>query len=222
MLLDAHLRERGLRDRTELMVSTVQPMLLPNAGAEGSAWLGEQLSRRNITWRVGRKIQRVEAGRLIFDDGELDVDLLIGVPPHRPPAVVKASGLTGSGDWVRVDPGSLETGHDGVYAIGDATKIELANRLPLPKAGLFAELEGKRVAAAIAAKVHGEQQPQPFDGHGYCFIETGDSNATLVKGDFYARPEPRIEVQEASPTHMAEKRRFEADRLERWFGAAGA
>jgi sulfide:quinone oxidoreductase len=32
MLLDEHLRARGIRERTELVVSTVQQMLLPNAG----------------------------------------------------------------------------------------------------------------------------------------------------------------------------------------------
>jgi sulfide:quinone oxidoreductase len=36
LLLDEWLGERGLRDRTELVVSTFQPMLLPNAGREAS------------------------------------------------------------------------------------------------------------------------------------------------------------------------------------------
>ena len=80
------------------------------------------------------------------------VDVLVGVPPHRPPAVVKESGLTGDGAWIAVDPATLRTSHESVFAIGDVTQIELANGLPLPKAGLFAELEGHHVAAAIAAR----------------------------------------------------------------------
>ena len=43
--VDESLRVRDLRDRTELAVSTVQPMLMPNAGKEGSAWMGESGSR---------------------------------------------------------------------------------------------------------------------------------------------------------------------------------
>jgi sulfide:quinone oxidoreductase len=46
MLVDEWLRDRALRERTELTVSTFQPILLPNAGSEGSAWLGEQLAAR--------------------------------------------------------------------------------------------------------------------------------------------------------------------------------
>ncbi|HZA89326.1 MAG TPA: FAD-dependent oxidoreductase, partial [Solirubrobacterales bacterium] len=121
MLLDEWLRERGLRDRTELSVSTMQPILLPNAGKEGSAWIGEQLASRGIGHAAGRKVKRVEEERVVFAEGELEFDLLIGVPPHRPPAVVEDSGLTGEFGWIGVDQETLETGRDGVFAIGDVT-----------------------------------------------------------------------------------------------------
>ncbi len=106
-----------------------------------------------------------------------------------------------------------------MFAIGDVTKITLANGLPLPKAGLMAELEGERVAAAIAADVRGEAPPPSFDGRGYCFIEMGKTKATLVEGDFFATPEPRVALREVSAEHAEEKHRFEAERLERWFGS---
>ena len=82
MLLDEHLRERGVRDRTQITVSTFQPMLLPNAGRAGSDWLAGQLSSRGIEFLTGRKIDRVEPGRAVFDDGkQLEADILIGTPP---------------------------------------------------------------------------------------------------------------------------------------------
>ena len=218
MLLDEWLRERGLRDRTELSVSTMQPMLLPNAGKEGSAWVGEQLDSRGIAHATGRKVERVEDGRVVFADGELEFDLLIGVPPHRPPKVVADSPLAGEGGWVRVDPGTLATEHPGVFAIGDVTAIKLANGLPMPKAGIIAELEGARVAAAIAAELRGDPPPPPFDGRGYCFIEMGKGKASLVDGEFFAEPEPNVVVREPSAANAEEKHRFEAERLQRWFG----
>ncbi|MGH3076822.1 MAG: NAD(P)/FAD-dependent oxidoreductase [Gaiellaceae bacterium] len=217
--VDENLRARGLRDRTELAVSTVQPMLMPNAGKEGSAWMGERLAERGIDHRAGRVLEGVEPGRVVFVDETEEFDLLIAVPPHRVPAVVAASGLTGDGAWVSVDRGTLDTSHAGVFAIGDVTLIPLANGLPLPKAGVTAELEGMRVAAAIAAEVEGSEPPPPFDGRGTCFVELGPENAALVEGDFYAEPEPRVEILGPDPAHAAEKRRFESERLERWFGA---
>ena len=221
MLLDDHLREIGRRERIGLSVTTVQPMLMPNAGARGSEWLGEQLTARDIEHQVGRKVERVEADRVVYADGELAFDVLIGVPPHRPPAVVTQSGLTADGVWVAVDPGTLETSYEGVYAIGDVTMIKLANGLPLPKAGLMAELEGQVVAASIAAAVRGQGPTRPFDGHGFCFMEMGKATATLIEGDFFAEPEPKVELRDISGAHAREKHRFEAERLGRWFGGVG-
>jgi sulfide:quinone oxidoreductase len=218
LLLDEWLRERGLRERTELTVSTFQPILLPNAGREGSTWLGEQLAARGIEAHAGRKVERVEERRVVYADGELEADLVFGVPPHRAPNVVAEAGLTSEGGWIAVDPGSLATGHPRVFAIGDVTQIKLANDLPLPKAGIIAEREGAQVAAAIAAEIRGEDAPAPFDGRGHCFLEMGRSTATLVEGDFFAEPQPVVRLHEPSADHAEEKRRFESDRLARWFG----
>jgi len=85
MLLDHHLRDRGVRTTIEIHVQTLQPMLLPNAGAEGSAWLAEQLTSRGITFQAGAKVQRVEPGRFVLTDSEVEGDLLIGIPPHAFP-----------------------------------------------------------------------------------------------------------------------------------------
>ena len=218
MHVDEHLRERGIRERSSLTVSTVQPILMPNAGRDGSAWLGEQLEARDIGFQVGRPVERIEPGRVVLADGELEFDLLLGVPPHRVPAVVESSGLTGEGGWVGVDKATLQTSYPRVFALGDVTLIPLANKLPLPKAGVIAELEGLRVAAAIAADVRSAPPPPPFDGRGMCFIEMGKAQAALVEGAFFAEPEPQVVLAEPSPLHAEEKRRFEAERLERWFG----
>ncbi len=217
MLLDDHLRGRGIRDRASITITTPKPILLPNAGTEGSAWLAEQLTARGIRFETGHEVQRVAPGRIEYDAGNLDFDLLIGVPPHRPAAVVAESELAGAGGWVDVDPGTFATGHENVFAIGDVTKIGLANGLPLPKAGLMSELAGQAVAREITARVTGAGSPVPFDGKGFCFLETSMSTAALIEGDFYAHPEPRVAVGSESGAHAERKHRFESERLERWF-----
>ena len=218
MLIDHHLRDRGLREQSRITVATVQPMLLPNAGRDGSEWLARQLANRDIDFQVGRKIERFEAGRVVFADSELEADLIVAIPPHRAPAVVKASGMTGDGEWISVDPATLETDWKRVYAIGDVTLIKLANGLPLPKAGIMAELEGQTVAAAIAADVKGMPSTATFNGQGFCFMEMGKTEATLIEGHFYTEPEPRVRLGEISAANLDAKHRFEAERLERWFG----
>jgi sulfide:quinone oxidoreductase len=178
-----------------------------------------RLAERGISQRVASKAERVEAGRVVLaDGGEEPFDMLIAVPPHRPPAVVTDSGLTAGHGWVGVDPATLATAHEGVFAVGDVNLIPLPNGLPLPKAGVMAELQGLRVARAIAAEVRGEEPPPPFDGSGFCPVEIGKGAAAVVRGNWYAEPEPVVSIEGPSTAHAAEKRAFEAERLQRWFG----
>jgi sulfide:quinone oxidoreductase len=214
-----HVVARGLRERTELAVATLQPMLMPNAGRDGSEWMGQQLVQRGISFRLGAKTERVEPDRVVLADGEMPFDLLLAVPPHRPPAVVAVSGLTAAHGWIGVDAGSLATSHEGVYAVGDVTLIPLANGLPFPKAGVMAELQGTRVARAIAAELQGEEPPAPFDGSGFCPIELGSGSAALVEGHWYAEPEPAVTITGPSAGLAGDKAAFETEHLERWFGA---
>ena len=218
--LDEHLRARGLRERTDLAVVTLQPMLMPNAGWAGSEWMAGQLAERDISQRIAAKAEHVEAGRVVLADGGEELfDLLIAVPPHRPPAVVSESGLTAGHGWIAVDPATLATSHEGVYAVGDVNLIPLANGLPLPKAGVMAELQGLRVARAIAAELQGEEAPAPFDGSGFCPVEIGGGSAALVEGNWYAEPEPVVTIAGPSRLYAAEKAAFETDHLQRWFGS---
>jgi sulfide:quinone oxidoreductase len=219
MLIDEHLRHEGRRGDIEIAVSTLQPLLMPNAGKDGSDWVGDQLSQRGIGFETGKRITRVEAGAVVYEDGSQPFDLLIAVPPHRPPAVIAESGLVAESGWMTVDAGTLRTQFPGVYAVGDVTLIRLSNGLPLPKAGAIADLEGTRVAKAIAAEVLGQAEPAPFDGTGTCFVELGMEQAALVVGDFYAQPEPRVTLADPSEANAALKREFETERLTRWFGA---
>ena len=148
---------------------------------------------------------------------DLPCDLLLAVPPHRCPSVLVEAGLATAGGWVTVDRSTLETAHAGVYAIGDATVIPLANGMALPKAGLFAEREGETVAARIAARLRGEAPAATFDGRGACFVEIGSGEASTISGDFFADP-PITDLSAPSTEQRAAKERFEMDRLARWFG----
>ena len=217
LLINDKLRARGVK--ASIVVFSPQPMSLPILGQEGCDTIESRLSDHGITFYPNHKATAIEAGEVVFTNKRLPYDLLLGVPPHKPPAVVRESGLVAEGSgWVNVNKHTLETSFDGVYAIGDVVQIMLANGKPLPKAGLFAEQMGETVAERIASGFAGEEPTATFKGEGGCYLEVGGGKAMMVQGSFLAEPEPIVTLTEATTGYLAEKRSFETQRLSEWFG----
>jgi sulfide:quinone oxidoreductase len=84
---------------------------------------------------------------------------------------------------------------------------------------VFAEAQAQVAAERIADRLAGREPKATYPGEGYCFLEMGKGQAMLVRGNFMAEPAPQVELTEPSAEHLAAKERFEAERLERWFGA---
>ncbi len=219
LLANEQLRARAAR--ATVTVFTPQPMSLPVLGKAGCESLESRLAGAGVEFRPDSKAERVEEGRVVLSaGGEVPFDLLFGIPPHRVPRVVVDSGLAEQGGWVKVNPRTLETSFDGVYAVGDVTAIPMANKQPMPKAGVFAEGEGQVVAERIAARVAGREPSATFAGEGFCFLEVGNGEAQFVRGNFLAEPAPEVELTPPSAEALAEKDRFEQERLDAWFGPA--
>jgi sulfide:quinone oxidoreductase len=143
-----------------------------------------------------------ESRQLEFKDGTREAyDLLVAIPPHRSPAVVRESGLGNEAGWIPVNRSSLATVHERIYAIGDVTTIALPGRwlpdvpLPLPKAGVFAHVQALAVANRIAHEITGAGESEDFCAGGYCMLEAGEEMAGFAFGDFYSVPSPQIELR---------------------------
>ncbi|MGH2795039.1 MAG: NAD(P)/FAD-dependent oxidoreductase, partial [Actinomycetota bacterium] len=208
--------------KVEWTVFTPQPMSIPVIGKGSCEAIEGRLAGQLIDFRPNTKAERVEAGRVVLADGAGDIpfDLLLAVPPHRVPPVVVDAGLAEKGGWVKVNPRTLETSFDGVYAVGDATGFPTANGMPFPKAGVFAESEGVVAAERIAARFAGRDPEATFDGEGFCFLEAGNGEAMLVRGNFLAEPAPDVELTPPSAAFLEQKTTFERERLDAWFGPA--
>ena len=220
MLLQADLRQRGLRESVGVDLYTPEPGPMPVAGPKVSAMVRQLVEGSGVHVHTEHAVAKVDSpGRTIhFKNGATaPFDLLAFVPPHRAPGVVQASGLTAESGWVAVDRGTLETKFPGVYAIGDVTGIPLVTGKPLPKAGVFAHGEAKVVANNIVNAITGEGSPLAFDGHGECFIETGDGRAGFGSGNFFAEPAPQVRLRPPSLLLHLGKVAYEKYWLYRWF-----
>jgi sulfide:quinone oxidoreductase len=218
MLLHQLVQRRGLTGKVRLTIHTVEGAPMGAAGPEMGQFVKSELSLRGIAFNPQRTTKHVDAGarRIRFEDGsEAPYDLLITVPPHESPMLVRDAGLTDASGWIPVDPATLRVRrppdmHD-VYAIGDITSVPLPGRfkpdvaLSLPKAGVFAEAHGRTVAHQIAARVLGESPEVAFDGKGYCFLETGNHRAFKAEGSFFELPHPVMQKKTPDESQLRDK-----------------
>lgn len=198
MLIEAWCRKHGVRDAVQIDVYAAEPAPMGVAGPEVSGAVKQLLAAKGIGYHPEHQVTTVDAHtrRLTFANGvHAECDLLAYVPPHRPPQVVRESGLVAESGWVSVDRHTLETRFPGVYAIGDVVAIPLALGKPLPKAGVFAHGQAEVVARNIAHAIAGEQTAERFNGSGECFIEIGDGKAGWGGGNFYAEPKPAVRLR---------------------------
>ncbi len=207
LLLHDYLTERGVRDGCE--ISLVMPFGNPvPPSPDTSAALLQAFAERGIEWVPDSRVGSLDPGRsvIVLEGGtELPYDLFLGVPKHRAPDVVLASGMAEDG-YIPVDSRTLETRYPGVYAVGDVATVGV------PKAGVFSE---------GAARVVGETligQTAAYGGRGSCYIEFGAGQIGRVDVDFLSGPSPTGTFQEPSSDLVAEKKQFGASRRARWFG----
>ena len=220
LLLDHYFRRQRLRDDVEIRLFTPEPGPLPVAGKAIGEAVTELLAGREVWFSPNTRLQAVDpqGKKLVFQDGtDASYDLLIAVPLHEVPTVVREAGLAEEGGWVKVDRETMATPFEGVYAIGDVTQVPLANGLMLPKAGVFAHGEAEVVARNIAAEIKGGKGRWDFGGEGSCFLETGYGKAGYVSGNFYAEPDPEVRMRQPSLLWRWVKEGFIRTWLWRWF-----
>ena len=215
LLLHDELVRRGARD--DCTISLVLPFGRPvPPSPETSTALEAAFAERDIRLVTGRKVRAQDLARRVIvldDDSELPYDLFLGVPKHRAPGVVVASGLTEDG-YVPVDPATLETRVPGVYALGDVATQGT------PKAGVFAEGAARALAATLTARLSGADGAGVHAGTGSCYIEFGAGRIGRVDIDFLSSPSPTGTYQAPSVALRVEKQHFGASRRARWFNRA--
>ena len=203
-LIESELRERGLRDKTEMtFLSPINRAFTIESVSEMATPIFEQ---KGIHLELLAGIAQIDPERKVaITDAfeEHPYDLLIVVPPHKGAQVVIDSGLAPKSGWVPTDRNTLQVKtvakpapgqsdadiprYPNIYALGDTTD------LPLSKAGSTAHFEAPIVAERVAAAVLGRQpsgKHASYAGKVMCFFEVGDGKGTLLQFDYDHPPKP--------------------------------
>jgi sulfide:quinone oxidoreductase len=213
--LHEHFKQRGMAEAVE--ISTAFPMQRPvPVTGEVAQMFRDGLAARGVTELPQHLVTGIDPATRtaqLANGGTLPYDLFVGIPKHRAPDPIPASGLAVDG-WIPVDQSNLRTQYQGVYAIGDVC----TGPRTVPKAGIFAEAAAIVVADDIAAAITGGEPPAPFGGSGICYAEFGGGFVGKVEVNFLHGDAPAAQRYEPSLEYAAEKEQFGAIRRARWFG----
>ncbi len=214
-LMHDYLTERGIRDATQIRLFTPMPLPIP-VSKDTSKAIVDGLVERGVDYVAEEKVTHLDPAAKVAHlagGGTAPYDLFLGIPIHKAPDVVQASGMTegGTDGWIAVDAKDLSTRFRGVYALGDNADA------PIPRAGTFAESAARVLAGVLAAEVRGDARPPAFDGSGVCYIEFGEGKVGRVDAIFLGGPEPVVPFTAPSIEIAREKAAFASSRLQRWF-----
>jgi sulfide:quinone oxidoreductase len=212
LLMHELLTDKGLRDQSSIALVMPFGRPIPPSPGASEALLGA-FEERDIEWHAQSAITHLDPAKktaVLSDGSELEFDLFLGVPHHRAPAVVLESGITVEG-WIPVDPLTLETPIEGVYAIGDVAAVGT------PRAGVFAEGQAMVAADGIAAKIRESTSDSTYGGRGVCYIEFGGDQVGMVDVTFIGDKKTG-ELIGPDAMYVTNKAEFGSSRIKRWFG----
>jgi sulfide:quinone oxidoreductase len=226
LLISDILTKNGTRASIDLEIYVPTPISLPVAGANISQHVVRLLNDKRIKFNPLHKLKRVLDKKTIeFENGnKINYDLLIVIPPHRVPKVIRDSDLllvdNNKQPWISVDRFTLRTTkYENVFAIGDVTEIRLDGAITIPKAGIFAEGEAKVVSQQIINEITNnmnKSRAAKFDGKGFCFMEIGGKMAGYIDADLYNGAGPSVRLDPPSEKLYQRKLEFEKSRLNEW------
>jgi sulfide:quinone oxidoreductase len=183
-LADAYFRQRGMRDRVELVYATPLPGAFTKPVA--SKHLGAMLDERKIALETDFLVERIEDRTLVsYDEREIDFDLLVTVPLNMGADYVARSGLGNELNLVPVDKHTLlAKAYDNIFALGDASDI------PTSKAGSVAHFAVEVFTDNFLQHIAGRPMIGRFDGHANCFVESGNGKGLLIDFNYDTEPLP--------------------------------
>jgi len=215
-LLHEYFTQRGIRDAVQMATTFPMQRPVPVTGPV-SQMFRDALASRGIEELPQHLVTSIDPAARIarLATGEtLPYDLFVGIPVHRAPEPLAASGLAVN-SWVPVDQTNLRTTFPHVYALGDVC----TGPRTVAKAGIFAEAAARVVADDIMAEISGGHPPGPYEGSGVCYAEFGGGLVSKVEVNFLRGESPAAERHDPSSEYAAEKAEFGATRRARWFGA---
>lgn len=199
LIADEWFREKGIRDDIE--ITYTYPIQRAHGLPNVTEWVTPIFEEKGINLETSFNPTEIdpETNTIETLEGkELDFDLLVSIPEHRPGAqeLVQNADIGDDDGWIDVDNNTLEcTKAEDVYAIGDNANHGTS------KAGSPAHYQAGVVAKRVASQVRGVEPTDRYHGKTYCYIEAGLGEATYAHFNYDAETKEKPLPKESRMIH---------------------
>jgi len=183
-LVDEHLTQRGLREKTQLTLVT------PLSGAFTKPICNEMLTgmlvEKGVKVVPNASLASVTDTTIACPDGKtVPYDMLVTIPPHEGSELIDDAGLGDGLGFGLTDKQTLKSKKaERVFLLGDNTNV------PTSKAGSVTHFQAEIVVHNLLREIDGKEAQPLADGHANCFIETGFGKAILIDFNYDIQPVP--------------------------------
>jgi selenide,water dikinase len=179
LAMQYRLRRDGAVPGFDLITDT--PFVLPAHNNKARRMLQRILDERGVRVHVGRKVLRVEPGRVALEGGaSIVADAVFWVTGAAPAAWLRASGVrTDAAGFIAVNGCLQSESHADVFAAGDCASVA---GQPRPRSGVFAVRQGAPLTRNLRRALAGQAlEPYVSPPHALALISAGGKYAIATR-----------------------------------------
>ena len=192
-IIDSLLRRQGRRERFKLIFFNPSTRPGQRLGDKAVDGLLKEMARRGIETKLGHKMVRFEADKVVTEGGEFAADLILFMPGLTGPAWLAEADLPLSpGGMIAADEKCRVKDRPGVWVVGDSGSFPGPDWLP--KQAHQADLQAKAAAENIAAVLKGGAPTVDFKPELICIVDMLDTAMLVYRSEKRGLLGPKMKV----------------------------
>ncbi len=180
--LDTLLRRQKRRDQFEIVFFTPGAEPGKRLGDKAVKGLLTEMKKRDIKTRLGHKMKRFEADKVVTEGAEFAADLILFMPGMTGPAWLENTDLPRSpGGMIAADKHCKVAGLEHVYVAGDSGSFPGPDWAP--KQAHMADLQAQAAAKNLLAGLAGQSANETFKWELICIVDTLDKGIMVYRSE---------------------------------------
>ena len=177
---DTLLRQRGMREKFNLVFFTPAPKPGNRLGPKAVDKLLGEMKKRGIKTHLGHKIKAFENNKVITEGGEFDADLIIFMPGMTGNKWFDNSALPRSeGGMVKANRHCKVESMNAVYVAGDSGNFPGPDWMP--KQAHMADLQAEAAAKNLLAELNGQAANATFKVELICIVDSNNKGIMITR-----------------------------------------